>query len=678
MQTVHVMSWADRARRLWVLVGIAVVASLLVPSSAGAVAGTPQDPTAESLGNNTVEVNWKTVPDAVRYLVDYSTRSSFSSSTTSTYTGDDNLTKTVAYIEGLSRDTKYYFRVYAVDAAGDKSEPSTTVDATPKYEYGRVDGISTRNIGTTFAEVEWVFNTATLGTPGWRLRAENKADRSEAHINDIGSDPNGKITGLKRNTTYYVWVASLLPVNGDAPAVRVGPYSKAIKITTSNFDVSGPSELKMTVQKSTEITLAWTAPDILPAGYKYVVEYGTNASVTKDVKRAEATSATSKKVTGLTPNVNYFMRVYVVDSNGTTRKSDSSDVLQTKTPTSRGTITGNVTGIPTNALKDLVVTAYQTKAGAGDEGNLVEEADVDRNGNYTIAVRPGTYRIHASYTGSSNYTSLWARKDSVGAVNWADGSDQPVVANANRQAPTVTLGTGGKVEGTVRDPYVAEGETKGAPLPAVDVTARSCWSELVGKRYDRDVMAVATTNSQGAYTLDGLPDGAYWLRFIYKSGDGFGASATAVKLKDHKVVSHLEAGESCLSMPDRYSDADVNVVMQEKDFRKKYSIHVYGKRKVGTTLKTKFNKWLGSQYGSSATRSRMEWVWTRNGVDIPGTSGNTHDNGYPPDDFCSSIRCFPRYKLTSKDRRKYISLKVTYSDYGYITQTKTYRKFKVR
>ena len=445
MQTVHVISWADRARRLWVLVGIAVVASLLVPSSAGAVAGTPQNPTAESLGNNTVEVNWDTVPDAARYLVDYSTKSSFSPSTTSTYTGDDNLTKTVAYIEGLSRDTKYYFRVYAVDNLGDKSEPSRTVDATPKYEYGRVDGISTRNIGTTFAEVEWVFNTATLGTPGWRLRAENKADRSEAHINDIGSDPNGKITGLKKNSTYYVWVASLLPVNGDAPAVRVGPYSKAIKITTSNFDVSGPSELKMTEQKSTEITLGWKAPDVLPSGYKYVVEYGTNASVTKSVKRAEATTATSKKVTGLTPNVNYFMRVYVVDSGGTTRKSDSSDVLQTKTPTSRGTITGNVTGIPTDALKDLVVTAYQTKKGAGDDGNLVEESSVDRNGNYTIAVRPGTYRIHASYTGASNYTSLWARQDSRGGVNWADGTDQPVAANANRQAPTVTLGTGGKV-----------------------------------------------------------------------------------------------------------------------------------------------------------------------------------------------------------------------------------------
>ena len=230
----------------------------------------------------------------------------------------------------------------------------------------------------------------------------------------------------------------------------------------------------------------------------------------------------------------------------------------------------------------------------------------------------------------------------------------------------------------MRDPYVAEGDDQGAPLPAVDVTARSCWSELVGKRYDRDVMAVTTTDNNGAYTLDGLPDGAYWLRYIYKSGDGFGASATAVKIKANKVVSHLEAGESCLSMPDRYTNASINVVMEPKDFRKKYSIHVYGKRKVGTTLKTKFNKWLGSQYGSSATRSRMEWVWTRNGVEIPGTSGNTHDNGYPPDDYCSAIRCYPRYKLTSKDRRKYISLKVTYSDYGYITQTKTYRKFKVR
>ncbi len=665
MQAVKLMPSLSRGLRLWAVAAFAVMASLLVPVSADAVAGVPQDVTAESLGNNTVQVSWTKVPEALSYVVEYSTSSSFSSP--QVYQRDDKPTEPVAYVGGLTRDTKYYFRVYSVlDAQGTKSQASGSDSATPKYEYGAVDGINESNIGGTFAEVEWVFNTATLGTPGWRIRAEAVADRDgDAHFNDVGSDPVGKVTGLKKNTTYYVWVASLLPANGDAPAVRVGPYSKAIKVTTSNYAVNSPTDLKMNVQKSESITLGWTAPDNIRPGDKYVVEYAKSASMSGS-KPVSATETTSKTVAPLTANVNYFMRVHVVDANGT-RVSDKSDVLQTKTPTIRGTITGHVNGATT---KDLVVTAYQTKSGAADRDNLVEESDVNPStGNYTLAVRPGTYRVHVAYVGSGNTTSLWAKSGSNGKPIWDEASDLVVTGNQATTAPAVTLGIGAPVNGSVEDPA-------GASLKSVDVTARSCYSE--GSSYKRDVMAMTTTDSQGRYQLRGLPDGQYWLRWVYNSGDGFNAYATAVNVVGAKVVDAQPSGSSCLAMENGPTIDQVNVTMSPRTFRKTYSIHVYGSRKVGTTLKSKFNKWIGDQYGSSATHSKMEWVWLRDGKEIAGTSGNTTDNSSGARDYCSSIRCFPTYKLTSADRRHYVSLQVTYSRYGYITYTKTYKKFKVR
>lgn len=663
MQAVTMRSSAPRNLRFWWIAVAAVIASLLVPISAFGVSDRPSGVAAKSLGMDTVKVTWNATAGAANYVVEYSTSSKFSKVVSYPAAKESPVTATTVYVGRLSRGVKYYFRVISVDAAGAKSEPSSTVNAIPNYEYGSVDAIKLSNKGGTFAELEWAFNPGTLGTPGWRIRAENVATSSSegAHVNDVGSDPNGKVTGLKRRTSYYVRVASLLPKNGSDPAVRLGPYSKALKITTSNYDVDGPSALKLVEQKSNSITLGWTPPINMNADYQYKVQYATNASMTKDVKSAPPTGLAETKVAGLKSNVNYFMRVGVVDRAGQP-KSDLSDVIQTKTPTRRGVITGHVDGPPS---KDLVVSAYAYGSAMSDNGNLVEESEVDAGGNYRLAVRPGVYRVHVTYVGAGNNTSMWAAKSSRGSIIWAEATNLTVSTDRSTSAPTVTLGAGGTVKGTVTDP-------RGVTLKSVDVTARSCWSE--GSRNKRDVMAQTTTDASGNYQLRGLADGWYWLRFVYNSGDGFGANATAVKIQGQEPVAALASGSSCLSSPPKKSIAEVNVRLAPMAFRTKYAIHVYGSRKTGTTLNTKFNKWIGSQYGAAATLSDMEWVWTRDGKSIAGTSGKSIGNSK----YCSRIRCRPRYKLTSKDRGHYVSLKVRYMRYGYTTTTKTYPKFKVR
>jgi len=746
----------SRRRRFGlVAIGAAVVAALL--SVSASAADVPLKATPTVLGYDTVEVNWVADPAAQSYTIQYSTSRT---SGFKTYTEYDPATKktpnkvftgTRGYVGGLSAGKGYYFTVTSY-ASSDGSGPAlktgdpTPTKAVPAYEYGKVDGVAVSNVGSTFAEVEWVFNEPVLGTPGWRVKATNTKDSSDIVYTDVGSDPIAKVGGagtetyrfvngvrvdigstkLRKNSTYAIKVASLLPAvtqevtdpdTGEAqdveliPAVRVGPYSKTTSVKTSNYPIEPPTDIKMPVQESTRIGLTWTAPDNMPTGYRYQIQYALDASMKKSLVTFGTKFSTAQgTVTGLKANVNYFMRVRVIDANGAAM-SALSDVIQTKTPSARGTITGKVNGAPDNN-RDVVVVAYATNDRLNTEqnaGNLVEQAEVDASGNYSMRLRPGVYQIYVTYTGDKNYTSLWAKKGSAGMLERSNprtgqnaekitiSTADTAVTAAPKPVPPVTLGAGGTIKGTVYG-IVEKSPRHGGGREAlrnVDVAVRSCFSEKVGKFTNRDVIAQAQTNSQGQYTFNGIPDGSYWLRFIYNSStvgkwdtaygdnlsdnDGFLPGAMTVRVKNQQVVEALSADgtNSCLTVGDNVSGSPIVQVNPklagDADYRKRYAIHIYGTRKVGVTLTTKVNKWIASQYGTSATHAHVDWQFLRGSKIVSSGSSTGAGSGN-----CDFIRCTPKYKLTKADKGKVITLKVTYYRYGYKTVTKSKKTTKIK
>lgn len=586
-----------------VLAGSAVVVPIAI-----AAAKKPTGFAATAQGMDTVEVSWTAVAGATAYQVQYSTSSSFKSPTSIKSTTTD------VWVQGLTRNKKYYFRA-AVDDGTSSRTWSDTKSATPKYLYTPPTSLTSTNVGGTFVDLAWPY---VLGAPAYRLSAAPTKGGSAIVSDSDNSDGNGRAKGLKKNTKYKIKVAVLLAKTQTTPAVRMSPYSTAsVTVTTSNYEVDGPLDVTLKARTADSLTLSWTAPANFKTGYAYQVQYALNRTMTKSSKYGPTTTSTTQKLTGLIDNTDYYVRVRVVDpANNNKQKSDYSDSQQAKTPTKFGFIAGTVSG-PTSS--DVVVNAYATN------GTLVDTANVS-GGKYKLTVRPGSYRVHVSYLGTGAYTSLWAATGSGGGRIPSEGTVFKVTYGETTTAPGVTLTKGATVSGVIED----AGKSPIAKAGMVDVSLRNANTST------REVIAQARNTGSGKYTLRGIPDGAWWLRFVYNLGDGFEAGSIKVNVSG--------------------GDVTVNAKLQNATFRKKYGVTVSGTKSKGHKLTAKAKAWLAGQYPT--TYAKMSYQWRRNGTNISGATKST-------------------YTLTSADRGKSISVKVYATKYGYSTGTATSTSYRI-
>jgi carboxypeptidase family protein len=278
-----------------------------------------------------------------------------------------------------------------------------------------------------------------------------------------------------------------------------------------------------------------------------------------------------------------------------------------KTLVPRGTITGKVSGAPTG---DLMAVAYD----AADE--VADQTSVRGDGSYTLQVRPGTFKVHLQYVGRDGHTSRWAAAGGGSTVP-SRATAVKVAQDRTSTAPAVTLGRGATVTGAITDP-------SGKAVRDVDVTALSAVTA------EREVVDVSRTST--GYTLEGLPDGKYWLRFVY-SGDGF---------KTRSVSLDVTKGSG--------RTIKLDTRLENAPFRTRYGASISGSKRVGQTLTAKATPWLAGSYPT--TRATMSFQWLRNGAAISGATKAT-------------------YKLGGADRGKKISVRATARRYGYATGSAT-------
>jgi len=162
----------------------------------------------------------------------------------------------------------------------------------------------------------------------------------------------------------------------------------------------------------------------------------------------------------------------------------------------------------------------------------------------------------------------------------------------------------------------------------VDVTALSAVTS------EREV--VASTRSGSTYTLKGLPNGAYRLRFVY-SGDGF-----AVRT----ITTTVSGGRASV----------VDARLATAPFRSAYKPRISGTKRVGRTLTATVTPWLAGSYPT--TRAAMSLQWLRDGKAVRGASGT-------------------RYTLTKADRGAKVGVRATARRYGYTTASRTSTAYRV-
>lgn len=608
----------------WVLT-ILLTFGLLTHAAVDSVAlPAPASPTVTVEGATALRFTWTKVTSATHYKVQYSTSTSFSSTTPSRV-----VTENKAIITGLKVGTTYYLRVSASDAAGSTSGHtwSAVKSAKTKYFYATAPtGLEVDNTSGTSIELHW---THVSGAPGYRVRAYSK-ENPTVYASTTNSAVT--VTGLKKSTLYYIKLYVEQPPTGDLPALQQGPYSSEIQVRTSSYDLAAPSKVRVEKQAPTSIDLAWDAPDGMKSGYVYQVQYALNSSMSQSMKWYGTKTATPKlTISGLSDNTNYYMRVRVVDASGAQR-SDRSDYVLAKTRVPLGTITGVVSGPPAG---DVVVGAYSS------DGELAEQVSVGSGGQYTFRVRPGSYRIHATYIGEGAYTSLWANSSTDGGRITSEATPVSVTTGGTTTAPTVRLTPGAVISGTIVDP-------SGKPVSAVDVTA------LTAHTSAREVAQLTQGDNAGKYSLKGLPDGQYWLRMIY-SNDGFKNRSIWIDVKGRQLVAFRVSNQSTATPVSGVTQ--LNAKLDWADFRKTYGAWIDSDAKrVGMTVPAHATPWLAGSYPT--TRATMTFQWKRNGVAIPGATGAT-------------------YKITSTDKGKYLSFTATASRYGYKTGTVTTRQYKV-
>lgn len=607
----------------WALALLLTFGLLTNAATLSAAAPAPASPTVTVEGATALRFTWNAVSGATNYKVQYSTSTTFSSTTPSTVVAEPK-----AVITGLKVNTTYYLRVAVSDAAGSTTGHSWTSakSAKTRYAYPTAPvGLLVDNVSGTSIEFRW---TGVSGAPGYRVRVYSKENPT---IYSSTTSAGITVTGLKGKTLYYIKLYVEQPATGDLPALQQGPYSSEIQVTTSSFELAAPANLRVAKQGTKAISLAWDAPDAMQSGYVYQVQYALDPAMSSSMKwYANTSSSPAIAVTGLQENTNYYLRVRVVDAGGAQR-SDRSNYVLGKTRVPLGTITGRVANAP---FRDVVVAAYTTT------GELAEQVSVASDGSYRLRVRPGGYRIHATYIGSDNYTSLWARTGTSGGRLPSEASTVDVTTDGTSTAPAVQLSAGAVIKGKIVDP-------SGQPISAVDVTA------LSASTGEREVVELTLGDGNGGYTLQGLPNGQYWLRMVY-SGDGFKARSIWIDVKAGQLAAFRVSTQSS---PTPVSGVtQLNAKLDVEDFRSKYGAWVEGTKRVGSTITVHATPWLAGSYPT--TRASMRYQWRRNGVAISGATGSS-------------------FKLTSADRGKYISFTATASRYGYKTGSVTTREYKI-
>ena len=498
--------------------------------------------------------------------------------------------------------------------------------AAPASSFTAPGDITVTQVDKSSAELSW---RAVDAAPGYRVRIV-AAGRKTTSVTTPSSSV--RLTGLRKGTAYSVSAFVVDPTSSE-PDKALSADSPVWPVTTSTYTRDTPDGFAVTKQATTSISLSWNPVAGIKPTEKYLVEYSPDFEMVDAKKTAGPFDSASGVVSKLQTNLTYYARVYVVD-DAKKRVSGSSDMITLKTLVPRGAIAGEVDG---HTGGDVVATAY-----AGDEA--ADTVTVGSDGRYTLRVRPGAYRVQVTPTAPGNFAPVWARSGSDGGRTASEGTLVNVTEKATSNAPTVRVVSEGRVRGSVLGPDKQ-------PVRAVDVTALSDYTPA-----EREVLSDAQSGNDGTYTLTGLPDGQYWLRYRY-SGDGFKTRSINVILKKHVVVG---VRVSTTDTWQRTSTDDpftgVTARLDNADFRKRYGASIKGSKKVGSKLTVKAYPWLAGDFPT--TRARMTFQWKRSGKPIAGATRSS-------------------YRSTKADKGKRITVTATASRYGYSTGSVTSKSVKV-
>lgn len=265
----------------------------------------PDAPTISAVANSTsrITVSWGAIDGVDTYRIEYSTSSSFNSSSSI-----ENITGTSQPVDGLSSSTTYYFRVYASNILGESSASQSASATTNTAAPTSAATINASATSTTAINVSW---GTVSGATSYQLQHSTASNfSSPTTINGITATSRS-VTGLSANTQYYF---RLYAVNAGGS----GPASNTANATTNMNPPSAPT-ISSTTNSATQITVSWSS---VSGASSYQLQRST-ASNFSSPTTINGITGTSQAVTGLAQGERYYFRLYAVNAGGNSSESNA-------------------------------------------------------------------------------------------------------------------------------------------------------------------------------------------------------------------------------------------------------------------------------------------------------------------------------------------------------------------
>ena len=447
-------------------------------------------------------------------------------------TDGDGTGEFISSLTGLTQNTTYYVKAYAVNTVGVAygDEISFTTIAEPTAP--TVNTIQVTNITPTSARIEG--NVTSSGGADVTERGvcwgTNQNPTISGNHSSSGSGTGSfvvDITGLTENTTYY---ARAYAKNSVGTA-----YGDAISFTTS----SAPTVPTVTTNNITNITQnsATGGGKVVATGGANVSQRGicwsTSQNPTTSNSHASSGIGTGNftcNMTNLSSNTTYYVRAYAVNSVGTAYGEQKS--FTTGSNVSSPTVTtNNVSNITTTtaACGGNVTSAGNGTVSARGVCWSTSSNPTISNNHTTNGTGTGTYT--SSLTGLTPNTTYYVRAYATNEAGTAYGAQKTFTTNADATTPTVTTSNVSDITTTTA--------TCGGNVTSAGngtVSARGvCWSTSQNPTISNS----HTTNGTGTGTftssLTGLtPNTVYYIRAYAtnEAGTAYGSQKTFTTLSN--------------------------------------------------------------------------------------------------------------------------------------------------
>ncbi|WP_211332444.1 LamG-like jellyroll fold domain-containing protein [Nocardioides aurantiacus] len=356
----------------------------------------------------------------------------------------------------------YYYRVVAVDGAGNQSLPSsaaaaTVADRTPP---SAPTGLSATAQGAGGATVTWNGSTDDVAVTGYQVHRGTTADFEVSSATRVGetTSPSFADSGLQRGRYFYKVVAQDAAGNSSQPsdsvAVDVPDYSKPSTPTDVSTSVAG-----------SDVTVSWvpSSDDVGIVGYTVYRGASAGFEVGEASRLADTTDASYQDL-GRPAGTSYY-KVVARDGSGNRSEPSAAAAATVAAPADSvapsvpagvsAAVAGDVVSLSWSPSTDNVgVDGYDVHRGttadfAVGAGNRVGQVTSTAFQQGGVAAGTYYYKVVARDAAGNTSAASSAARATVGSAP----PSQPVTLTvratedslANQAAPTTTYGSNDQV-----------------------------------------------------------------------------------------------------------------------------------------------------------------------------------------------------------------------------------------